>query len=348
MSLVLGIESSCDETAAAVVRDGKLVLSSIVASQVELHAPFGGVVPEIASRSHLEVILPTIAAALEGARVEPRQLSGVAVTTRPGLIGSLLVGLTSAKAFSWYHGLPIVGVDHLAAHLYAATMEGDEPRLPAVALVASGGHTALYRFRSIFDFEMLGSTNDDAAGEAFDKVAALLGLPYPGGPSIEKAAMGADPAALARRGEGFHVPQVSSGPFDFSFSGLKTAVRYRIKPPGGTPRILDPDGVRDLAASFQEAAVEHLARTTMAAARDSGAASVLVGGGVACNKRLRERLRAQCEHEGLELRIPRPELCADNAAMIAGLGDALLAAGRRDTLELTAFPNGAVPSGSTA
>jgi N6-L-threonylcarbamoyladenine synthase len=342
VTLVLGIESSCDETAASVVRDGKLVLSSVVATQAELHAPFRGVVPEIASRSHLEVILPTIAEALERAGASPSQLSAVAVTTRPGLIGSLLVGLTTAKAFAWYHGLPLVGVDHLAAHLYAATMEGEAPRLPAVALVASGGHTALYRFRSTFDFEMLGSTNDDAAGEAFDKVAALLGLPYPGGPSVSKAAEGADAAALARRGEGFHVPQVSSGPFDFSFSGLKTAVRYRIRPPNGTPRKLDAAGVRDLAASFQEAAVEHLARATMAAARHAGAASVLAGGGVACNKRLRERLRELCAREGLELRIPRPELCADNAAMIAGLGHALFESGRRDGLELTASPSGSM------
>jgi tRNA N6-adenosine threonylcarbamoyltransferase len=334
--LVLGIESSCDETAAAVVRGGKEVLSSVVASQAALHAPFRGVVPEIASRSHLVAILPVVESALAEASAEPGDLSGVAVTTQPGLIGSLLVGVTAAKAFAWFHGLPLVGVDHLAAHVHAATMEGPGPALPAVALVASGGHTALYRYRGVLELTMLGATDDDAAGEAFDKVAALLGLPYPGGPSIERAAAGADPHAAA-----LPVPRASSS-LDFSFSGLKTAVRYRVRPPGAAaPRVLDAAEVSILAAGFQHAAVEHLARATLAAARAEGARSVLVGGGVACNLRLRERLAAACDREGLELRIPRPELCADNAAMIAGMGAALLEAGRRDTLALEALPTGA-------
>lgn len=342
MTLVLGIESSCDETAAAVVRDGREVLSSIVATQAALHAPFRGVVPEIASRSHLETIVPVIAEALGAAGAEASQLSAVAVTTRPGLIGSLLVGLTAAKAFAWYHGLPLIGVDHLAAHLHAATMEEGPCALPAVALVASGGHTALYRFRSASDFEMLGSTSDDAAGEAFDKVAAMLGLAYPGGPSIEAAAAGFDVAPCLRRGEGFRLPEPSSGPFDFSFSGLKTAVRYRFHPPGQTPKKLEAEETRRLAALFQHAAVEHLARTTLAAALHEGARSVLAGGGVACNTLLRERLAAHCAKEGLALRVPRPALCADNAAMVAGLGHALFEAGRRDGFDLAALPSGAV------
>lgn len=336
MGLVLGIESSCDETAAAVVRDGRDVLSSIVASQAALHAPFRGVVPEIASRSHLREIVPTIEEALEQARISPRELTGVAATYQPGLVGSLLVGASAAKAFAWLHELPIVAVDHIAAHLYAALMEGAPAQLPALALVASGGHTALYYYKNPLDFEMLGCTNDDAAGEAFDKVAAILGLGYPGGPAIEKVAFGVDPkpAAIA-------VPRVSSGPFDFSFSGLKTAVRYRVLPPGAKEkRTLTEIEIATLAAGFQHAAVEHMTLITMAAARARGAKTILVGGGVACNDLLRRRLASACTLEGLDLRIPRPALCADNAAMVAGLGSAMLDAGRRDDLGFPVFPNG--------
>ncbi|HKE00701.1 MAG TPA: tRNA (adenosine(37)-N6)-threonylcarbamoyltransferase complex transferase subunit TsaD [Planctomycetota bacterium] len=338
MTLVLGIESSCDETAAAVV-EGRRVRSSIVASQAALHAPFRGVVPEIASRSHLEEIVPVIDAALREASVVASDLDAVAVTTRPGLVGSLVVGLTAAKAFAWYHGRPLVGVDHLAAHVYAATMEGEAVRLPAIALVASGGHTAVYRYRSASTLEAIGETNDDAAGEAFDKVAALLGLAYPGGPSIEKAA-----AAAGSRATAFAVPRVSSGPFDFSFSGLKTAVRYRVRPPGAaTTRALESSEVAELAAGFERAAVEHLVAGTLAAARAENATTVLVGGGVACNRRLRERLAEECAREGRGLRVPRPALCADNAAMIAGLGAALLEEGRADALDLAAYPTGSFP-----
>src|SRR5262245_56469771 len=254
MGLVLGIETSCDETAAAVVRDGRTVLSSVVATQAELHAPFRGVVPEIASRSHLERIVPVVSRALEQAGVQPESIDAVAATSRPGLIGSLLVGLTAAKCFAWFRRIPFVGVDHLAAHLHAATMEGEPVRLPAVALVASGGHTALYRYRAARDAEAIGSTCDDAAGEAFDKVAALLGLPYPGGPSIEKAAAGADASRAP-----FAVPRVSSGPFDFSFSGLKTAVRYRVRPPGrAAPRQLAEREGPELAAGVPAAAPDTL------------------------------------------------------------------------------------------
>ncbi len=344
MTLVLGIESSCDETAAAVVRDGRAVLSSFVASQASLHAPYRGVVPEIASRSHLLAIVPAIEAALRDAGVAPEDLDAVAVTTRPGLIGSLLVGLTAAKSFAWFHGLPIVGVDHLAAHIYAATMEGDPVVLPAIALVASGGHTALYDYRSPADFEAIGSTLDDAAGEAFDKVSALLGLGYPGGPAIERVAAGVDP-----RTAGFKTPRAGDGPFDFSFSGLKTAVRYRVRPPGAAvPREISADEAASLAAGFQHAAVEHLARVTHAAARSRGAETVLVGGGVACNRRLRERMADLCAEDGRGLRVPRPALCADNAAMIAGLGSALFLSGVRSGLDLGALPNGSSDASARA
>ncbi|MFN0205117.1 MAG: tRNA (adenosine(37)-N6)-threonylcarbamoyltransferase complex transferase subunit TsaD [Planctomycetota bacterium] len=340
MTLVLGIESSCDETAAAVVRDGKLVLSSIVASQADLHAPFRGVVPEIACRSHLEVIIPTIETALRDANVSANELDAIAVTKKPGLIGALLVGLTAAKAIAWYYKKPIIGVDHLAAHLYAATMETEPARHPAIALVASGGHTALYQFISASEFELIGSTNDDAAGEAFDKVAALLGLPYPGGPSIEKAAEGVDVKPFIRANEHFQKPRVSSSPLDFSFSGLKTAVRYKIMPPHGERRILDLTETAKLAAMFQHAAVEHLISSTEAAIEKYSAKSVLAGGGVACNKLLRARLAEICNKRNLLLHLPRPALCSDNAAMIAGLGTALYNSGNIDSLELTATASG--------
>jgi N6-L-threonylcarbamoyladenine synthase len=297
-------------------------------------------VPEIASRSHLEEVLPTVEAALREAGVSARELDAVAVTTRPGLIGCLLVGLTTAKSLAWYFDKPLVGVDHLAAHLYAAGMEGADPALPAVALVASGGHTALYTFRSPFDFEPIGATLDDAAGEAFDKAAALLGLPYPGGPSIDREAEGVDIEDLRKRGELFTLPKVSSGPFDFSFSGLKTALRYRLAPPGSPRREPGLDERRRLAAAFQHAAVEHLTRTTIEAAARARAASVLAGGGVACNRRLRARLAEECARQGFELRMPRPALCADNAAMVAGLGHALYTAGRVSGLDLSAVPSG--------
>ncbi|MBI3820883.1 MAG: tRNA (adenosine(37)-N6)-threonylcarbamoyltransferase complex transferase subunit TsaD [Planctomycetes bacterium] len=340
--LTLGIESSCDETAAAVVRDGREVLSSIVASQAKLHAPFRGVVPEIASRGHLVMILPVIQSALEKANVTLNDIELIAVTREPGLIGALLVGVTAAKSLAWYLNIPIVGVEHLAAHLYAAAMENGEIPSPSVALVASGGHTALYQFQSMSNFEILGSTCDDAAGEAFDKVAAMLGLAYPGGPSIENAAKGFDIKDINRRGANFNKPRVSSGEFDFSFSGLKTAVRYRIHPPAGTKRELSNADVAEIATAFQCAAVDHLVETAMKAARACGAKALIAGGGVACNQLLRSKLRESCAAIGVELFIPRTELCADNAAMIAGMGWKLYMDGRRDGLDMAARSTGAV------
>lgn len=342
MTLVLGIESSCDETAAAVVRDGREILSSIVASQASLHAPFRGVVPEIASRGHLVTILPVVEEALAAANVKLTDIDVIAVTKQPGLIGALLVGMTAAKSLAWFYNIPMIGVDHLAAHLYAATMHDGDPPAPAVALVASGGHTALYNFESMSNFVMIGSTNDDAAGEAFDKVAALLGLSYPGGPSIEKAAAGVDVAAIRRRNEHFQLPRVSSGKYDFSFSGLKTAVRYKIHPPAGARRELTEKNISELAATFQFAAIEHLAQTTIRAAGETGAQSLLIGGGVACNKLLRERLGELCLSRNIKLYLPPAALCADNAAMIAGLGWKLYTNGVRDGFDMDARATGAV------
>lgn len=340
MTLVLGIESSCDETAAAVVRDGREVLSSIVASQAALHARFRGVVPEIACRSHMDQVLPCVEAGLRAANLKLTDVDAIAVTRSPGLIGALLVGVTAAKSLAWYYNKPLVGVDHLAAHLYAATMEGPPVDHPAVALVASGGHTAIYQFESAVNFKMIGETNDDAAGEAFDKVAALLGLPYPGGPSIEKVALEIDMKPILRANEGFQRPRVSSGPFDFSFSGLKTAVRYKVQPPGGVRRELSESDIKNLAAAFQHAAVDHLVTNTIAAARATGARSVLLGGGVACNTKLRSRMAELCQQYKLQLHLPRPALCADNAAMIAGLGCLLYNSGRVDTLDLAPLATG--------
>lgn len=333
MELILGIESSCDETAAAVVRRGRTVLSSAVHSQVPLHAPFGGVVPEVAGRSHLEEITPVIDRALEEAGVSLSDLDGIAVTSRPGLIGSLLVGLTTAKALAFTADLPLVGVHHIEAHAYAATMER-EVTLPAIALVVSGGHTALYRMDSPLVLHSLAQTLDDAAGEAFDKVAAMLGLGYPGGPAI---------SALAREGrrDAIRFPRYRSrdGSPGFSFSGLKTAVLYHLRGQDAlrpTPPPEEIEHPEDVAASFEEAAVDTLVAQSLLAAEQEGLDTILVAGGVACNARLRERMTADAAARGLEAVFPSPAYCTDNAAMIAGLGWERLAAGIRDGLDLDA------------
>jgi N6-L-threonylcarbamoyladenine synthase len=338
-ALLLGIESSCDETAAAVVRAGREILSSEVDSQIAEHAPFGGVVPEIAGRSHLRAIVPVVDRALERAGVDLAAIDAIAVTARPGLIGSLLVGLSTAKALAFTRGLPLVAVDHIEAHVYSGTMELP-PELapwPCVALVVSGGHTALYRVESPLSMERLATTLDDAAGEAFDKVAWMLGLAYPGGPSVSRLAAEGDP----RR---FDFPRCRAkapggGVPPFSFSGLKTAVLYHLRGQNAlapTPAPEDIPDRADVAASFQEAVVDSLVAPTVAAALGLGLEHVLVVGGVACNRRLRERMQAACEVEGLEAHFPSPAYCTDNAAMIAGLGWHLLAAGRTAGLEVDA------------
>jgi N6-L-threonylcarbamoyladenine synthase len=323
--LVLGIESSCDETAAAVVRAGREVLSSEVDSQVAEHAVYGGVVPEVAGRSHLRAILPVIERALSVAGVGLEELDALAVTAKPGLIGSLLVGLSAAKALAYTRGLPLVAVDHIQAHVYAASMELSTPPWPCVALVVSGGHTALYHARSPLEIERIAGTLDDAAGEAFDKVAHLLGLPYPGGPSVSKLAASGDP----RRFEfPRYRPRVTRGELPprfppFSFSGVKTAVLYQVRGQNAQAPLPAPEAIPErehIAASFQEAVVDALVEPTLKAALELDVPRVLVGGGVACNRRLREKLTAAARARGLEAHFPSPACCTDNAAMIAGLG----------------------------
>jgi N6-L-threonylcarbamoyladenine synthase len=330
---VLGIETSCDETAAAVVEDGHRVASDVVKSQVDLHRPYGGPVPEIASRSHLEVVLPVIEEALARAGIGAAEVDAIAVTNRPGLIGALLVGVAVAKGLALALSKPLVGVDHLAAHVYAAWLDhGAPPPLPFIALVVSGGHTVLYRHDTPFSGVEIGNTVDDAAGEAYDKVAALLGLGYPGGPILDALAKEGDPRAFA-----FKPPLLRRGELDFSFSGLKTAVRYRLTGEnGGVPLPID-DGVRrDVAASFQRAVVDGLLTAAFDAATRCGARAIVIGGGCAANSEIRARFQAEADRRSLALYLPRPSRCTDNGAMIAGLGYHLLATRGADDLTLDA------------
>ena len=335
-TLILGVESSCDETSAAVVADGRRVLSNVVASQIELHARYGGVVPEIASRAHIEAINTVIAQAIEQAGVNPRQLGAVAVTHEPGLIGSLLVGLMAAKTLAWVWDRPLVGVNHVYAHAYAAALDDLPLEYPAVALVCSGGHTALYRCGGPMELELLGTTIDDAAGEAFDKVANILQLGYPGGPQIDRVARAGNPRAVS-----FPRSLLSGQSLDFSFSGIKTAVLYECygrnaRGRGTSPP--PPEAVPDLAASFQEAVVDVLVEKSIRAALSRGVGTLVAGGGVACNSRLRARLAEEAGKVGLRLRFAAPALCTDNAAMVAGIGYHLVAAGRQAQLVVTPAP----------
>jgi N6-L-threonylcarbamoyladenine synthase len=332
--LTLAIDTSCDETAAAVVRDGRIMLSNVVASQVPLHRRFGGVVPEIACRAHTENITRVVERALSDAGAGFPDLSGVAVTNRPGLIGALLVGVSAAKAVALAHDLPLVGVDHVQAHIFSAVLAGGELPLPAVSLVVSGGHTSLFLVRGVGDTTELGRTTDDAAGEAFDKAAAVLDLGYPGGPAIEAAARSGDPTAVP-----FKRPYLSPESLDFSFSGIKTAILYHARGQDcrkGSGGLRPGVNVADAAASFQEAVVDVLVRKTMLAAEREGVRHVALGGGVAANGRLRERMAADADERGLDLICPPRELCTDNAAMVGVVGGRRLAAGERDDLSLDA------------
>jgi len=333
---LLTIETTCDETAAAIITDRLEVLSSVVASQDALHERFHGVVPEIAARAHLERILPVIDSALTQAGLTLGDLGAVAVATTPGLAGSLLVGLSAAKALALALEVPLVGVNHLHAHIYACRLAHGAEVFPSVGLIVSGGHTSLYRCGDPLDFTLLGGTIDDAAGEAFDKVAALLGLPYPGGPAIERAARDGNPAA-------FRFPRSFLADHDrleFSFSGLKTAVRYQIAPPGpdaispeeGVAR-LSPQAVADLAASFQEAVVDVLVAKSLDALRRTGSRTLCVGGGVAANGRLRTRLEELAEEHDFRLVLAPRQLCTDNAVMGA-IAFERLNAGQQDDLDL--------------
>ncbi len=327
--LLLGIETSCDETAAAVLAGGQKILSSVIASQDRIHAPYGGVVPELASRRHVEVILPVVEKALGEAGVRLPDLGGIAVTQGPGLVGSLLVGCSVAKALAYVHTLPLVGVNHLEGHIFAAFLVEPKPAYPFLALVVSGGHTALYLARAPLSYTRIGQTRDDAAGEAFDKVAKLLGLGYPGGPIIELTARTGDPTAIA-----FPLAQITDGAPDFSFSGIKTAVSLFVK----RHAPLSARMVADVAASFQATVVKMLTAKTVKAARGLGVKRIILTGGVAANRSLRTALQAEAESRGWELYIPPPSLCTDNAAMIAAAGHARLLAGERASLTLNADP----------
>jgi len=328
--LLLTIETSCDETAAAVVRDGRTVLSSIVATQVKDHAIYGGVVPEIASRKHLETIPVVIDEALRKASVTLDTIEGVAVTQGPGLAGALLVGTAVAKAIAYARRLPIVGVNHIEGHLLAIFLER-EVAFPFVALAVSGGHTHLYRVDGIGRYTTLGQTLDDAAGEAFDKVAKLLGLPYPGGVEIDRLAAEGDPTRIT-----FPRPLLHDGSFNFSFSGLKTAVLNHVRK---NPVQEDGQILRDLCASFQRAACDVLVAKTLLAAETEGIGRVVVAGGVACNSALRRHMAREAADRGIELAIPSPALCSDNAAMLAVPGDFYLSRGISDGLALDAVVN---------
>jgi N6-L-threonylcarbamoyladenine synthase len=333
---LLAIESTCDETAAAIITDDLQVLGSVVASQDELHQQFRGVVPEIAARAHLERILPVIDQTLAKANLKLADVDAIAVANTPGLAGSLLVGVVAAKTLALVLDKPLVAINHLHAHIYACRLAANKDLFPCVGLIVSGGHSSLYRCRTPIEFDALGGTIDDAAGEAFDKVASMLGLPYPGGPSLSAA------AEQGRR-DAYRFPRSfwkDDSRLQFSFSGLKTAVRYEIAGPGKPhPREmqLPPQQVADLAASFQEAVVDCLVDKALAACRQTGLKILCVGGGVAANKRLRERLKDACERARVELHVAPPALCTDNAVMGA-IAFERLKAGCVESLDLEILP----------
>jgi N6-L-threonylcarbamoyladenine synthase len=318
--LVLGIETSCDETGVGIVR-GRDLLADEVASSMDQHARFGGVVPEVASRAHLEAMIPVLEGALAKAGVRPADLDAVAVTAGPGLAGALMVGVAAAKAYAYALGKPLYGVNHLAAHVAVDQLEHGPLPSPSVALLVSGGHSSLLLVPDVTgSVHPLGATIDDAAGEAYDKVARVLGLPFPGGPPIDKAAAAGDPAAIRFPRAKYH-----DGTLDFSFAGLKTAVARWVEARADAG---EPVPVADVAASFQEAVADVLTRKAVDACRQHGVSDLVIGGGVAANSRLRALARARCEQAGIRLRVPRPGLCTDNGAMVAALGAEIVATGR--------------------
>jgi len=325
--LVLGIETSCDDTAAAVLEDGRKVRANLISSQDEIHSPYGGVVPELASRQHVRHILPVIDGALTKAGVGLSEIGGIAVTRGPGLVGSLLVGLSVAKGIAYRWGIPCVGVNHLEAHLLAIFLER-ELSFPYLSLLASGGHTLLYVVRNFGDYRYLGGTRDDAAGEAFDKVAKMMGLGYPGGRAIDQLARNGNPAAIR-----FPRARLKKGFYDFSFSGVKTAVWHYLKELSEIPR---ETRQADIAASFQESVVDMLVQPTLRAARELDIRQIVLAGGVAANSRLRQKMTQVGETEGSEVYFPSLALCTDNGAMIALAGHHLLKTGRRDDIRLNA------------
>jgi N6-L-threonylcarbamoyladenine synthase len=327
---VLGIETSCDETGVAVVEDGSKVLSNVLSSQHEIHGRFGGVVPELASRAHVERLNPLLDVALAEAGIRWSEVDAVAVTRGPGLVGALLVGLATAKAIALALDAPLIAVNHLEGHVYANFLEHGSPEPPYVALIVSGGHTLLVYMPEEQRYEVLGQTLDDAAGEAFDKVARFLGLGFPGGPELDRLARDGDPEAVR-----FPRAMAESGDYDFSLSGLKTAVVRHVRK---QEREGKKTPVPDIAASFQEAVVDVQVQKTMAAAEEKGVTSVLLGGGVVANSRLRERMAEEAEKRGLRLLFPSAELCTDNGAMIASVGYFRLMRGERSSFDVGADP----------
>jgi len=332
--LVLGIESSCDETAAAVIERGRVIRSNIIASQFAIHAPYGGVVPELASREHLDRIAPVVTSALSEAGVTLECVGGIAVTQGPGLIGSLLVGISFAKSLAMVAGKPLVGVNHIEGHIYSVNFDNPPVEYPAVALIVSGGHTTLFLIPEEGRYAVLGRTRDDAAGEAYDKVAKLLGLGYPGGPVIDRLAKSGDPRAAELV---FTLPRMDSAGLDFSFSGLKTAVLRYVRENGieAVVKGAEPDqGIADLVASFQDKVIRSLLARLRAATRRHHPRTIILAGGVACNSALRSAVGA--EDFGAPVYYPNPILTTDNAAMIAAAGYAKLARGENHGLEFTA------------
>lgn len=336
-SLILALESSCDETAGALLRDGKEVIGEFVASQIDLHRQFGGVVPEVACRAHMECLLPGVEKMMSDAGVTPEDLSAIAVTNRPGLIGALLVGVTAAKSLAFAWDKPLIGVNHIEGHITAASFSHPEMEYPYVALVVSGGHTNIYYVPEVGKYQKMGSTLDDAAGEAFDKAAKLLDLGFPGGPAIDKAAKNGDPTAYEWRDA--CLPR--NNPYDFSFSGIKTAVLYASRGQRAGrkgPLLLNEQEVADVAASFQSAVVRALVKRTVKVAKEKGVHWIAIGGGVSANTSLRETMKNEASKIRCRVAVPPFSLCTDNAVMIAARGHEHFLAGNFDTLELDACP----------
>ena len=332
--LVLAIETSCDDTGAAVISNGRKILSNVVSSQDSIHQKYGGVVPELASRKHIEMIVPIVTEALERAGVTLKEIDGIAVTQGPGLVGSLLVGLSFAKSIAFATGLPFIGINHVEAHLSAIFLEKEPPKFPFIGLVVSGGHTSLFQVDGFGQFKRLGQTRDDAAGEAFDKVAKLLGLGYPGGPIIDELSKRGNPKAIR-----FPRPSLGKNSFDFSFSGLKTAVVNFVKahpePLGG----YSEDLLCDIVSGFQEAVIDVLVKKTFEAARHQGVKRIVISGGVASNGLLRGRMREEASDRKIRVYIPSPSFCTDNAAMVGVVGYEYLKRGARSDFSLNAFSN---------
>lgn len=331
---LLAIETSCDDTGAAVVLNGRKILSNVISSQIAVHQKYGGVVPELASRRHIEAIVPVVTEALDRAGLTLKQMDGIAVTQGPGLVGSLLVGLSFAKSLAFAAGLDLIGVNHIEAHLSAIFLEKESPKFPFIGLVVSGGHTSLFRVDGFGKYKRLGQTRDDAAGEAFDKVAKLLGLGYPGGPIIDELAKTGNPKAI-------RFPRASLGKnsMDFSFSGLKTAVVNFVKAHPETPGGFTEEMIRNIVSSFQEAVVDVLVKKTFQAAKHQGLKKVVISGGVAANRLLRQRMEEEASEQKIRVHIPSPAFCTDNAAMVGVVGYEYLKRGIRSDLSLNAFSN---------